>query len=99
MLKKQTKLLDSEQFQFANGRARIHTKGDCKGPCPIHSPSEHHMREWKMVLRETLLIERLCPHGVGHPDPDSLKFLDPKGDKCLAIHGCCGHCDPNYVEK
>jgi hypothetical protein len=40
-------------------------------------------------------IERTCPHGVGHPDPDEI-FLD-------AVHGCDGCCMPegwtSKVEK
>lgn len=31
-------------------------------------------------------MERICPHGVGHPDPDD-EHADP-------IHGCDGCCNP-----
>lgn len=34
------------------------------------------------------IMERICEHGVGHPDPD-----DPKaGNKYEAVHGCDGCC-------
>lgn len=50
----------------------------CEGePCPIHHPSDHHMAEWPTVVRHDkhCLVERICQHGVGHPDPDSLAWL------------------------
>lgn len=71
---------------------RVHDKEVCSGTCPFHSPSNHHMVDWPMVLRETTLVERLCEHGVGHPDPDSLSYLDPDGTLRLAVHGCDGCC-------
>lgn len=76
------------------------------GPCCIHNPSEHHMKEWQMVFRSDravlcpthgdhalTLTERVCKHGCGHPDPDSLAWLeehDPEGG--WGVHGCCGCC-------
>jgi len=35
------------------------------------------------------IIERMCIHGVGHPDPDSLTYLHGRDD---GVHGCCGCC-------
>lgn len=73
-------------------RLQTHSKGSCQGVhCCIHSPSLHHMREWPQDWRSDRgLMERICPHGVGHPDPD-----DPKSqDKYEAVHGCDGCCDP-----
>lgn len=33
-------------------------------------------------------MERICPHGVGHPDPDEIDLeVNAKG-----IHGCDGCC-------
>lgn len=77
---------------------RIHSKVDCKGRhCVIHNPSDHHMKEWAIIFRETGLAERLCIHGIGHPDPDSMIFMEsirPNG--CWGIHGCDGCCDPHH---
>ena len=40
--------------------------------CVIHNPSDHHMRDWPTHFRDDRhLMERMCPHGVGHPDPDA----------------------------
>ena len=63
-----------------------HSKAVCKNPpCPIHSPSNHHMASWPQNWRsDTLVMERICPHGVGHPDPDQ-----KNGSK---VHGCDGCC-------
>lgn len=44
--------------------------------CVIHRPSEHHMRRWPLLWRSDRypgLFERICPHGVGHPDPDQFE--------------------------
>lgn len=64
----------------------VHPKTKCKGQhCCIHNPSDHHMKEWPQNWREDRgIMERICPHGIGHPDPD-----DPTTDR---IHGCDGCC-------
>jgi hypothetical protein len=38
------------------------------------------------------LMERVCPHGIGHPDPDSLEWLhriDTPDDGAHSCDGCC----------
>ena len=88
-------------FLLCGGKS--HTKKQCKatrkagGPknCVIHRPSEHLMRSWPLILRSSTLLERQCPHGVGHPDPDSAAYLnwrDGDGDGGWDIHGCDGCC-------
>lgn len=69
----------------------VHDPALCEGrPCTIHHPSGHHMRDWPTHWRGDGPfdiwhgMERICPHGVGHPDPDG---LDPD-----RIHGCDGCC-------
>jgi hypothetical protein len=73
-----------------------HTKAMCDGaPCPFHAPSLHAMIEEPMHLRETGLIERLCKHGVGHPDPDSAAYWDRvygHESGTWMMHGCDGCC-------
>lgn len=64
-----------------------HSAGACTGaPCPIHWPSQHHMRFWGQNWRnDRKIIERICPeHGTGHPDPD-----DAARNR---VHTCCGCC-------
>jgi hypothetical protein len=79
----------------------IHDPSLCEGrPCPFHHPSDHHMVKWTRSLRldKQALTERICEHGVGHPDPDSLAYykslLGEREASALAIHGCDGCCDP-----
>jgi hypothetical protein len=82
-----------ERFTFVNGTARVHDASACSGEnCCIHRPSMHAMVEEPMVLRESTLVERLCRHGVGHPDPDSVAFMERSGGKYWGVHGCDGCC-------
>lgn len=66
-------------MQTGYGVLLTHPKEKCEGreiPCCIHSPSDHHMRTWEMNWRgDTGVMERLCPHGVGHPDPDHMTYV------------------------
>lgn len=83
-------------------KLRVHDPELCEGrPCSIHNPSDHHMKTWPLNWRgDRRLMERICPHGVGHPDPDHIAFArsvpftqgryDPNG-----THGCDGCCDPS----
>lgn len=74
----------------------VHRKEGCKGYCTIHNPSNHHMKDWPTHWREDLgIFERICEHGVGHPDPDSLDYIrnyNPMKADTLAIHSCDGCC-------
>lgn len=79
----------------------VHDRADCKGQkCALHNPSPHHMRTWTKVVRldKIGLVERLCGHGVGHPDPDSLAYyartltLPLFKGYALGSHGCDGCC-------
>jgi hypothetical protein len=70
--------------------------------CVIHHPTDHCMRDFPTYYRyDRGLMERICPHGVGHPDPDDLAFkrrtyhgrMHPdQYFKYEAIHGCDGCC-------
>jgi hypothetical protein len=66
-------------IQMGHGLVKVHPRTACAGrglPCVIHSPSEHHMREWPLNWRsDTRVMERVCPHGVGHPDPDHMTYV------------------------
>lgn len=66
--------------------ANVHTPNQCRAEhCTIHNPSDHHMRDWPQNWRsDRRLMERICPHGVGHPDPD-----DPSWDKTHGCDACC----------
>lgn len=72
----------------------------CKGSvCSVHNPSDHAMRRFRQYWRyDRQLMERICPHGVGHPDPDHLAHLatvlSSEAVAAEAVHGCDGCCQP-----
>lgn len=77
---------------------KTHSATLCEGqPCVVHNPSKHHMANWPMNWREDrYMMERLCEHGVGHPDPDHIWFIRNKYGVDMAstesVHGCDGCC-------
>lgn len=64
----------------------IHFIDKCKGAhCVIHNPSDHMMRSFPTHWRsDRHIMERICPHGIGHPDPDDITKD--------GVHGCDGCC-------
>jgi hypothetical protein len=85
-------IMEKYQLVGSDRILNVHSKADCKGDhCCIHNPSDHHMRDWPQHWRDDRnLMERICPHGVGHPDPDDPKAKHPYH----SIHGCDGCCCP-----
>jgi len=81
-----------------------HSRVDCKPEiCAVHKPSKSNpMRTWKFQVRldKFGVMERFCPHGVGHTDPDSMVWVHSRLDKLMGVenvtalgtHGCCGCC-------
>jgi len=82
------------------GVLRTHGPTRCAGEvCCIHNPTDHHMRSWPMHWRgDRGLMERICQHGCGHPDPDHLTHVEvtrgPLVAESESVHGCCGCCWP-----
>lgn len=75
-------------------KLRVHNEEDCSGVCPIHNPSDHPLKDAPTHWRDDRgLMERICEHGVGHPDLDDLAYkLAMVGQEALweGVHGCCG---------
>jgi len=73
--------------------AAPHDPALCAGQgCSRHHPSNHHMRTWPKIWREFYgYSDRMCSHGVGHPDPDDVVHLQALGGACTehACDGCC----------
>lgn len=78
-------------------KLKVHDRSKCEGCfCPIHTPSDHHMRDWPLHWRgDRSIMERMCPHGIGHPDPDDFKIKTSIHDD--GTHGCDGCCNENHV--
>ncbi len=80
--------------------SNVHSMDQCQKdgdqPCVIHNPTPHHMRFWNLHWRNDRgIFERICPHGIGHPDPDQFAFwkkLHGEGMGAEAVHGCDGCC-------
>ena len=86
-------------IQMGPGIILTHPREACEGrgiPCCIHSPSDHRMVTWKMNWRvDTGVMERLCEHGIGHPDPDHMTYVlsVSEDNKWQGVHSCdrCCH--------
>lgn len=53
------------------------------------------MRDWPLHWREDRplpIFERVCEHGVGHPDPDQEDYWRETDQLWQMIHACCGCC-------
>lgn len=94
LAKKLAAKVSMEAFEFANGWFVVHPKEGCAGTnCCIHNPSMHAMIEEPMLYRtDRGLVERICSHGIGHPDPDSALWLKTITKQDQDIHGCDGCC-------
>lgn len=73
---------------------KIHGKSVCTGYCPFHNPSDHPLKDAEIYIRtdKDMLVERICEHGIGHDDPDSVAYFHSKGKMWAGVHGCDGCC-------
>lgn len=79
----------------------FHRPTECAGEvCCIHNPSDHHMVTWRQLWRgDRGIMERLCPHGIGHPDPDDLAIVTGRDTGVHGCDGCCARPEPSTVER
>ena len=86
----------AEAHQIGDRSVLTHTHDQCVGRnCVIHNPSDHWMRGWEKNYRaDTGRVERVCKHGIGHPDPDDVAYWLAIGKTQTAVttHGCDGCC-------
>lgn len=99
--------------EYIGNGGRVHTKDQCKATrkmgapkgCVLHKPTLHKLTGSPQVLRASTLIEDTCPHGVGHPNPDSAAFLNWRDSTdTWGTHGCDGCCgplgeEPHYLDR
>lgn len=78
----------------------VHDADLCEGgPCCIHNPTDHHMVDWPQFWRDDKgLMERICEHGIGHPDPDDRLIRGPEPSKWAGVHGCDGCCSTSQED-
>lgn len=69
----------------------VHAEDACVGDsCTIHRMSDHSMRSFPQHWRaDRGIMERICPHGIGHPDPDDYRVNQYEYER---VHGCDGCC-------
>ena len=82
-----------------------HETDEChKFGCVVHAPSDHNMSDFPTHWRDDRgIMERICTHGIGHPDPDDMNYIRrTRGDDAAwgeGVHGCDGCCtDPPTKE-
>lgn len=80
---------------------RVHSRKHCQNrelPCVVHSPSAHKMSGWPLRwCSDTQVMERMCPHDIGHPDPDHIAYVQSSQEfytsySTGADHECDGCC-------
>jgi len=85
-----------EEYTTGTGQhIMVHNKEKCEGQyCCIHNPSDHVLVHSPTHWRSDRgIMERICEHGVGHPDPDDTAFRRREGlGDADGIHGCDGCC-------
>ena len=83
-----------------------HGDGECLlAHCALHNPSRHPLASAPLRWRSDIqILERVCPHGIGHPDPDSMDSVNALYGEMTAgtfsVHscdGCCGSIPPGGV--
>lgn len=72
-------------------RLWTHPRTSCKAlPCTIHALTDHPMRAFPQHWRaDRRIMERICPHGIGHPDPDEWAIREGLDDGRHGCDGCC----------
>ena len=84
---------DYEYSQLENSSIRLstHSSNFCMiEVCTIHKRTDHSMRSFPQFWRsDRKIMERICTHGVGHPDPDEYKIIEGIDDGTHGCDGCC----------
>lgn len=85
--------MDEAQLEHSDVILHAHPRIACAGEaCTLHNRTDHHMRAFPQLWRDDRgIMERVCPHGIGHPDPDDYRIRSGKDN---GAHGCDGCCFP-----
>lgn len=84
-----------EQHELESGQVlNTHAVDECAGTwCAIHKPQPGPWQEWPRMWREDRgIMERVCPHGVGHPIAEMYDWAIENNRGFDLIHGCCAEC-------
>lgn len=94
MLADASDLANHDITLVANGMlVNVHPQTACAGRnCWIHNPSESVVSGFPATWRSDLgIVERTCPHHIGHPDPDDVAYNASQG-RDISLHSCDGCC-------
>lgn len=85
----ETHLLESGQTLV-----NVHPRLECVGEwCPIHRPMPGPWSNWpRQWSDERDIMERVCPHGIGHPVAEMYQWAMERGRGFDLVHGCCSSC-------
>ena len=79
-----------------NGLLTVHPPSACAGQgwgCWVHAPVEHALSSAPVRWRDDRAIaERICEHGIGHPDPQGAAYSWQVEGRDVTSHGCDGCC-------
>lgn len=85
--------LESKIILKTHGAAVCKSDRDDGHACCIHGPSAHPLVGATLYWDVNRgLMERICAHGVHHPDPDHVAFLTRKIGHISISHRCDGCC-------
>lgn len=97
--------LSSDTYTDSTGaEIRTHHEDKCSGQyCSIHNPSKHLLWEAPTVWdNENKMMNRVCTHGVSHPDYDDVTYnvgILGKDEASHVEHECDGCCGNYHLEK
>src|SRR5882762_3100816 len=79
---------------IANLSRWAHPVSQCEGQtCVVHNPLDGPWRAlWSLWRQDRGIVERICQHGTGHPDPSQFEHWRAIGQDWQSIHGCDGCC-------
>lgn len=97
----------SGPYKIVGRLGGVHGPEYCAGDrCAIHGDPQHPMSEFPRLWRQDRgIVERICPHGIGHPDPGQYDYwATVYADDAMALsaqmmHGCDGCCAGSYGEE
>lgn len=84
---------------FGNALYFVHPQSpDCDEGCVIHNPTDPNKDTFPPLWRgDRSMMERVCPHGIGHPDRDQIRYwertlgeAEARAQATHACDGCCG---------
>lgn len=89
----------SELIAVANGLLTgAHPPSTCAGQawgCWVHSPKPHSLAHAPIRWREDKgSAERICDHGIGHPDPHDAAYWWTVHHRDVTRHSCDDCCAP-----